>query len=81
MEANNLNSMFQKEWSDLGPYCLQYWLPKNISREEKMTKVMPGEIRVNSLDADLFCMFFVFSSFFKKVFKFCRLKLKSNNAK
>ena len=29
MEANNMNPW---EQSDLGPYCLQYRLPKNISR-------------------------------------------------
>ena len=30
-----------KEQSDLDPYCLQYKLPKNISRgEEQMTKVL-----------------------------------------
>ena len=25
-----------KEQSDLDPYCLLYWLPKNISRREKL---------------------------------------------
>ena len=32
---------------DLGPYCLQYRLPKNISsHEEQKTKVMIGGLRV-----------------------------------
>ena len=26
--------------SDLGPYCLQYMLPKNIKTREQMTKVV-----------------------------------------
>ena len=31
----------------LGPYFLQYWLPKNISiREEQTTKVVTGGLRV-----------------------------------
>ena len=34
--------------SDLGSYCLQYRLPKNISRwEEQTTKIMTGGLRVN----------------------------------
>ena len=40
MEANNLNPD-QTEQSNLGPYCLHYRLPENISRgEEQMTKIM-----------------------------------------
>ena len=38
-----------KEQSDLGPYCLQYWLhaPKNLSRRvEQMTQVVTGGLRV-----------------------------------
>ena len=34
--------------SDLGSYCLQYRLPKNISRrEEQKTKVVTGGLRVS----------------------------------
>ena len=43
MEANNMNrdQTAPKAHSDLGPYCLQYRLPKNIFRkEEQMTKVV-----------------------------------------
>ena len=33
--------------SDLGPHCLQYRLPKNISRwEEQTTKIMTGGLKV-----------------------------------
>ena len=33
MEANNMNlDQTAREQSDLGPYCLQYRLPENISR-------------------------------------------------
>ena len=34
MEANTMNPDQTAPWeqSDLGPYCLQYRLPKNISR-------------------------------------------------
>ena len=39
--------MHSDQTAALGPYCLQYWLPKNISRqEEQTTKVMTGEKRV-----------------------------------
>ena len=36
MESNNMNpdQTAAKEQADLGPYCLQYRLPKNISRRE-----------------------------------------------
>ena len=36
--------------SDLGAYCLQYRLPKNISRwmREHPTKVMNGGLKVNN---------------------------------
>ena len=38
-----------KKQSDLGPYCLQYRRPKTISRrEEQMTKVVTGRLRVNN---------------------------------
>ena len=36
MEANKKNTD-SKEQSDLGPYSLQYRLPKNISRQEEET--------------------------------------------
>ena len=46
MEANNMNP--DQTDPDLGPYCLQYRLPKNISsHEEQKTKVMIGGLRVN----------------------------------
>ena len=39
-----------KEQSDLGPYCLQYILPKYISRREKeITKFLTGGLRVNHI--------------------------------
>ena len=31
-----------KEQSDLGPYCLQYRLPKNISTKESRQQVVSG---------------------------------------
>ena len=35
MEANNVNSdQTAPDEYDLGPYCKEYRLPKNISREE-----------------------------------------------
>ena len=35
------------EQSELGPYCLQYRLPKNRSRQEQqMIKIMTRRIRV-----------------------------------
>ena len=46
MDANNMNPDQIALWeqSDLGPYCLQYRLPKNIRRRwEKTTKVVTGE--------------------------------------
>ena len=37
------------EQSGLGPYCLQYNLPKNIRRrEQQMAKVVTGGLRVNN---------------------------------
>ena len=43
MEANNMNP----DQSDLCPECLQYRLPKTISRqEEQTTKFMTGRKRV-----------------------------------
>ena len=40
MEANNMDTDMQV---DLGPYCLPYTLPKNVSRrEEQTTKVVTG---------------------------------------
>ena len=45
MEANNMkpDQTAPKEQSDLGPYCLQYRLPGNISRrEEQTTNVVTG---------------------------------------
>ena len=47
MEANNMNpdQMAPEEQSDLGPYCLQYRLPKTISRRnEQTTKVVTGRL-------------------------------------
>ena len=37
MEASNKNpdQPAAKEQSDLGPYCLQYRLPKNLNRQEE----------------------------------------------
>ena len=44
MEANTMNPDQTAPWeqSDLGPYCLQYRLPKNISRCESRRQVMTG---------------------------------------
>ena len=40
----------KEEQSDLGPYCLQYSLPKNISRcEEQMSKVVTGGLRIGGI--------------------------------
>ena len=48
MEANNMNPD-QTDCSDPGPYCLEYRLPKKISRWEKQTrKVVIGRLRVYS---------------------------------
>ena len=45
-EANNLNP--DQTASDQGSYCLQYMLPKNISRrEENITNVVISGIRAN----------------------------------
>ena len=43
-EANNMNSdqTAPKEQFDLGPYCLQYSLPRNTSRPEEVTEVVTG---------------------------------------
>ena len=49
MVANSMNpyQTSPKEQSDLGPYCLQYRLPKNISRrEEQTTKAVTGGKRI-----------------------------------
>ena len=50
MDANNINpyqTTSKKEQFDLGSYCLQYRLPKNISRhEEQTTKVVTGGLMV-----------------------------------
>ena len=46
IEANNINPNYQ---FDLGPYCLQYRLPKNIKQmREQATKVVTGGLRVNT---------------------------------
>ena len=38
------------EQSDLDPYCLQYRLPKNISRqEEQATKVVTAELGLKAV--------------------------------
>ena len=50
IEANNMNpdQIAPKEPSDLGPYCLQYRLTKNISRRNEQTsKVVTGWRQVN----------------------------------
>ena len=40
-------ALLLREQSDQGPYCLQYRLPKNISRqEEQTTKDLTGGLRV-----------------------------------
>ena len=44
MEAN---TMSPKEQSDPGPYCLQYGLPKNISRPGSRWQVLTGKRRIN----------------------------------
>ena len=45
MKANNINP---REQSDLGLCCLQYKLPKDISRqEEQTTKNVPGRKMVS----------------------------------
>ena len=42
----NPNQTAPMEQAHLGPYCLQYRLPKNISRqEEQMTKVVTDGLR------------------------------------
>ena len=48
--------MFPRVQSDLGQYCLQYWLPKNISRGEEMTKVMPVRSKAVVLLLLTFCL-------------------------
>ena len=41
---------FLMEQSDLDPYCLQYRLPKNISRqEEQATKVVTAELGLKAV--------------------------------
>ena len=48
MDANNTDSD-QTAWeqSDLGPYCLQYRLPKIIGRQEEQTKkVLNGGLKI-----------------------------------
>ena len=37
----------QWEQSDLGPYCLQYRLPKNISRGEEQTTFNPSLVLIH----------------------------------
>ena len=53
MEANNRNTdqtVPLQTKSDMSPYCLRYWLPKNISsREEQTTNVVTGGKRVNEI--------------------------------
>ena len=39
------------DWRVVGPYCLQYSLPKNISgRQEQITKVITGGISFNLIE-------------------------------
>ena len=40
------------ELSDLGPYSLQYRLPKNLSRQEQMRKDVTDELRVKLLNTE-----------------------------
>ena len=51
MKASNMNpdqTAPKGAVSDLGPYCLPYRLPKNISRQdEHTTKDVTGELKVN----------------------------------
>ena len=54
MEANNMHAdqiaYASYEQSDPGSYCLQFWLPENVSsREEQITKVVTGGKRFNKL--------------------------------
>ena len=37
---------YSKEQSDLGPYCLQYRLPMNISRREKQMSSLDWQTKV-----------------------------------
>ena len=47
-QTNNLNpDQTAREQSDLGPHCLQFRLPKNISRRGKQTTFMTGGLKVN----------------------------------
>ena len=58
MEANDMKP-------DLGPYCLQYRLPKNISRqEEQTTKVVTVRLRDDCLNAFLNVQQITFSNSF-----------------
>ena len=53
MEANNMSP--DQTAPNLGPYHLQYTLPKNISRwEEQTTKAMTGGLKVKTLCFDFF---------------------------
>ena len=47
----NLQKLPNLQYSsaDLDPHCLQYRLPKNITVEKQITKVMTGGLRVNIL--------------------------------
>ena len=51
MDANNIDfdqMTSKKEQFDLGSYCLQYRLPKNISRQdEQTTSVLTGGLMLN----------------------------------
>ena len=47
-EARTLIKLLSREQSNLDPYCLQYRLPKNISRpEEQMPKDVTGRLRAH----------------------------------
>ena len=67
-ESKQYESLSDWEQSDLGPYCLQYMLPKNISRpEEKRTKVVTGSLWVNIRHAKPGCiLLWRNSDFYKK---------------
>ena len=38
--------MNPREQSDLGPYCLQYRLPKELKQRQQTIKIVTGEKRV-----------------------------------
>ena len=66
-----------REQPDLGPYCLDNRLPKNISRwEEQTTKVVTGELRVNCSLIKITCGC---GLPINKFLPFCELRILCNN--